>query len=62
MLQLLISNPSPELKAFRKEVAPDTEPWLGFKKFWQFSNLYGEYQSRSPRQRRQFIIDHENKK
>lgn len=40
-------------------IASDARPWAVLKKFWQFSNRYGEYQSRPPSQRRQFILDME---
>lgn len=49
-----VSN-APELDA----IAPRSRPWAILKKFWQFSNRYGEYQSRPPSQRRQFVIDTE---
>ena len=53
MFWLSISSKSPELDA----IAAHTRPWATLKKFWQFSKTYGEYQSRPPSQRRQFIID-----
>lgn len=55
MFWLSISSVSTELEA----IAAHTRPWALLKKFWQFSNSYGEYQSLPPSKRRQFIIDGE---
>lgn len=58
MFWLSISSVSPELA----EIAANTRPWAIVKKFWQFSNAYGEYQSHPPSHRRQFIIEREEHK
>ena len=55
MFWLSMSNCSTALDA----IAAHTRPWAILKKFWQFSNAYGEYQSLPPSHRRQFIIDRE---
>ena len=56
MLWLSISSGSPELRS----IATNTHPLTIFKKFWQFSQRYGEYQSRPVSDRRQFILDLEH--
>ena len=40
----------------------DRQPpaWRWLKALWRFSQFYGDYQSRPPHQRRQFLIDSEN--
>lgn len=55
MLWLSISSTSTELDP----IASHTRPWALLKKFWRFSNTYGEYQSLPPCKRRQFILDRE---
>ncbi|NER79087.1 MAG: hypothetical protein F6K42_05810 [Leptolyngbya sp. SIO1D8] len=55
MFWLSISNTASELKP----IAAHTRPWALLKKFWQFSNTYGEYQSLPPSRRRQFLIEKE---
>jgi hypothetical protein len=58
MFWLSISTLSPELEA----IAPQARPWAIIKKIWQFSRTYGEYQSLPPSQRRNFILEQENRR
>ncbi|MEM9004798.1 MAG: hypothetical protein AAGE59_14905 [Cyanobacteria bacterium P01_F01_bin.86] len=58
MFWLSISSCSSELNA----IAAHTRPWATLKKFWQFSQTYGEYHSLPPSRRRQFLIDMEQSK
>lgn len=55
MLWLSTTNVSPELEG----IAAYTRPWAILKRFWQFSQQYGEYQATPPSHRRQFILDME---
>ncbi len=49
-----LSN-APQLDA----IAANSRPWAILRRFWKFSDRYGEYQSRPPSLRRQFIIEME---
>ncbi|WP_155523600.1 hypothetical protein [Nodosilinea nodulosa] len=53
MLWLSMVHVSDELEP----IAADSRPWATLQKFWRFCNLYGEYQSRPPSLRRQFIVE-----
>lgn len=57
MFWLSMSNVAPELEA----IAAHTRPWALIKKFWQFSNAYGEYQAQPPSQRRRYIFEQEER-
>lgn len=55
MLWLCIFNTS---KALDPVTGPSS-PWANVEKFWQFCQLYGDYQATPPGRRRQFVIDRE---
>ena len=57
MLWLSTFNISNELEGITR----DTRPWALLRKFWQFSNTYGDYHSLPPSKRRRFIIDYEQR-
>jgi hypothetical protein len=42
-------------------ITPRTRPWSVVQRFWQFCNIYGEYQTQPPSHRRQFIVELEQR-
>lgn len=52
MFWLSISHVSPALDP----IAARSRPWFIARRFWQFSQSYGDYQATPPSQRRNFIF------
>jgi len=51
---MLQSSPQSKLQSFR-QFTNQSYLWKMIKKFWQFSNFYGEYTSLAPSERRKFV-------
>lgn len=51
---MLQSSPQSKLQSFR-QFTNQSYLWKMIKRFWQFSNFYGEYTSLSPSDRRKFV-------